>query len=103
MRFGESPRWEAGGFLFASVLMKVKPMRRRGTFRASLVYLAALTVLACRADAEQPVTRSDYSARAGAPYTAEEAVVTTRGGFTLTGTLTLAKGQRAQNRPSIGG
>ncbi len=37
---------------------------------------------------------ADYSAPAGAPYTAEEVTVPTRGGFTLAGTLTRPAGVR---------
>ncbi len=39
-----------------------------------------------------PTPKPDYSAPADAPYTAEEVVVKTPGGFTLAGTLTLPKG-----------
>ena len=39
-----------------------------------------------------PTPRPDYSAPADAPYTAEDVLVTTPGGFTLAGTLTLPKG-----------
>lgn len=42
--------------------------------------------------APKPKPKPDYSAPPGAPYTAEEVVVKTRGGFTLAGTLTLPKG-----------
>ena len=43
-----------------------------------------------------PTPKPDYSAPADAPYTAEEVVVKTPGGFTLAGTLTLPKGARAK-------
>jgi dienelactone hydrolase len=39
-----------------------------------------------------PTPKPDYSAPADAPYTAEDVLVTTPGGFTLAGTLTLPKG-----------
>ncbi len=39
-----------------------------------------------------PTPKPDYSAPADAPYTAEDVSVTTPGGFTLAGTLTLPKG-----------
>ena len=39
-----------------------------------------------------PTPKPDYSAPADAPYTAEDVVVPTPGGFTLAGTLTLPKG-----------
>jgi len=38
-----------------------------------------------------PTPKPDYSAPADAPYTAEDVLVTTPGGFTLAGTLTLPK------------
>ena len=40
----------------------------------------------------KPTPTPDYSAPADAPYTAEEVLVKTSGGFTLAGTLTLPKG-----------
>ncbi len=40
----------------------------------------------------KPIVKPDYSAPADAPYTAEEVLVKTPGGFTLAGTLTLPKG-----------
>jgi dienelactone hydrolase len=40
--------------------------------------------------------RADYSAPAGAPYTAEDVTVPTPGGFTLAGTLTLPKERRGR-------
>jgi dipeptidyl aminopeptidase/acylaminoacyl peptidase len=44
------------------------------------------------APAPAPKPKPDYSAPPDAPYTAEEVSVTTPGGFTLAGTLTLPKG-----------
>ncbi|HMC56399.1 MAG TPA: alpha/beta hydrolase [Gemmatimonadaceae bacterium] len=43
------------------------------------------------AQATPPTPKPDYSAPADAPYTAEEVVVKTPAGFTLTGTLTLPR------------
>jgi alpha/beta superfamily hydrolase len=47
-----------------------------------------------------PKPKPDYSAPADAPYTAEEVLVKTPGGFTLAGTLTLPKG--ASRRKPVG-
>lgn len=44
------------------------------------------------AAANRPAAKPDYSAPAGAPYTAEQVSVTTPMGHTLAGTLTLPKG-----------
>ena len=49
-----------------------------------------------------PTPKPDYSAPPDAPYTAEDVLVKTPGGFTLAGTLTLPKGASAKNRvPAI--
>lgn len=47
--------------------------------------------------APAPTPKPDYSAPADAPYTAENVLVKTPGGFTLAGTLTLPKGASAKN------
>lgn len=51
---------------------------------------------AVASDAALAVPRPDYSAPAGAPYTAEEVRVPTRAGFTLAGTLTLPRERPAR-------
>ena len=45
-----------------------------------------------------PLPAPDYSAPAGAPYTAEEVTVQTAEGHTLAGTLTLPKSASASHR-----
>jgi dipeptidyl aminopeptidase/acylaminoacyl peptidase len=45
----------------------------------------------------KPTPKPDYSAPADAPYTAEEVLVKTSGGFMLAGTLTLPKGASKAN------
>ncbi len=54
---------------------------------------AAAAMYPIATQAQAPATApTDYSAPAGAPYTAENVTVPTPGGFTLAGTLTLPKG-----------
>jgi pimeloyl-ACP methyl ester carboxylesterase len=45
--------------------------------------------------------RPDYSAPPGAPYTAEDVVVTTAGGLRITGTLTIPRGRVGGRAPAI--
>jgi dienelactone hydrolase len=47
------------------------------------------------------VAKRDYTAPAGAPYTAEEVVVTTPAGLRLTGTLTLPRARPAGRVPAV--
>ena len=82
------------------------PQRSVSTRRVRLARLAAFAltigVAVAPADAQQatpsapaarpPRPAPDYSAPAGAPYTAEEVTVTTPAGHTLAGTLTLPQG-----------
>ena len=57
---------------------------------------------AAAAPTPTPKPKPDYSAPPDAPYTAEEVSVTTPGGFTLAGTLTLPKGaSRSKRVPAI--
>lgn len=65
--------------------------------RRSLHALLAALATATAAAAQEPVRKDapaapDYSAPAGAPYTAEPVTVTTPAGHTLAGTLTLPRG-----------
>jgi dienelactone hydrolase len=53
---------------------------------------AAATPTPTPKPAATPTPKPDYSAPADAPYTAEDVLVPTPGGFTLAGTLTLPKG-----------
>jgi len=46
-------------------------------------------------------SRRDYSAPAGAPYTAEEVVVRTPAGLRLTGTLTIPRGRATGRAPAV--
>jgi dienelactone hydrolase len=55
------------------------------------------TAAATPAPTPAPAPKADYSAPADAPYTAENVLVKTPGGFTLAGTLTLPKGASAKN------
>ncbi len=80
------------------------PRRVRAGRVPHRVLLAGIALAACGlvqpVDAqavrkEQP--KRDYSAPAGAPYTAEDVVVTTPAGHTLAGTLTLPRGASRAN------
>ena len=62
----------------------------------------AVATVPATAPAPAPKPKPDYSAPPDAPYTAEEVSVTTPGGFTLAGTLTLPKGaSRSKRVPAI--
>ena len=56
----------------------------------------ALTIVRGPALDALVATRRDYSAPAGAPYTAEDVVVTTPAGLKLTGTLTIPRGAKSK-------
>ncbi|HEY2025358.1 MAG TPA: alpha/beta fold hydrolase [Gemmatimonadaceae bacterium] len=82
--------------------MRSRPSRRssRAPLAAAAATLALLVAAPARGAAQQggPRPTPDYSAPAGAPYTAEEVTVQTAEGHTLAGTLTLPKSASAAHR-----
>ena len=71
----------------------------RALAAAALVNLPAAPLLAQQAGGRGtgPAQKPDYSAPAGAPYTAEEVTIQTPAGHTLAGTLTLPKSASRQH------
>jgi dipeptidyl aminopeptidase/acylaminoacyl peptidase len=86
---------KAAGITFDGVLNNART-EIAGTFKqagqAIPLTLTRAEQPAVRASAPKPMPKPDYSAPPGDPYTAEEVVVMTPGGFTLAGTLTLPTG-----------
>jgi len=60
-----------------------------------------LSIIRGRALDALVASRRDYSAPAGAPYTAEEVVVQTPAGLKLSGTLTIPRGRPAGRAPAV--
>lgn len=86
----------AGG----DVRLRVDP---QGRILGGNIPVQRLTIERVRAQASQlAVEKPDYSAPAGAPYTAEDIVIPTPMGHTLAGTITIPKGASARARvPAI--
>ena len=95
---GDKARFEvkAAGIVYEAVLNK-EGTELAGTFSQNgqtipLTFKRSEAAAPAPKPTPSPTPKPDYSAPADAPYTAEDVSVTTPGGFTLAGTLTLPKG-----------
>src|SRR5688500_14043451 len=88
---GDAVRWEikSAAIVYEGILNKERT-ELTGTFTQGDQKFP-LTLKRGDQAAAMPTPKPDYSAPAGAPYTAEEVVVKTPAGHTLAGTLTLPK------------
>ncbi len=93
---GDDVRFEvkAAGIVYDGTLNKER-MEIAGTFTQGGQTIPLTFKRSEQAAAATPKPKSDYSAPADAPYTAEDVLVKTPGGFTLAGTLTLPKSASA--------
>ena len=76
-------------------------VNRDGALLGAAVPLQGVTITRVEGIRKVSVVPPDYSAPAGAPYTAEEVTVKTQEGFTLAGTLTLPKVRPTSGAPAV--